>query len=122
MHRIVDNYCTHKEAHVTKWLARRPRFHVHFTPTSSSWLNLVERFFGELTEDVIRDGSFCSVRLLARTLWRRAVLPQTVRDEPARLSLPQTQKTALPAGSFSTWLDTEYPANTVYVAQCIVPQ
>ena len=68
VHLIVDNYCTHKEASVKKWLARRPRFHVHFTPTSSSWLNLVERFFGELTEDVIRDGSFCSVKLLVQDI------------------------------------------------------
>ncbi len=64
VHLIVDNYGTHKEQHVREWLARRPRFHLHFTPTSSSWLNLVERFFGELTEDVIREGSFASVKEL----------------------------------------------------------
>jgi transposase len=65
LHLIVDNYCTHKEQSVKQWLAKHPRFHLHFTPTSSSWLNLVERFFGELTQDVIRDGSFTSVRELA---------------------------------------------------------
>ena len=64
LHLIIDNYCTHKEQSVTLWLAKHPRFHVHFTPTSSSWLNLVERFFGELTQEVIRDGSFTSVREL----------------------------------------------------------
>jgi transposase len=64
LHLIVDNYSTHKELTVTQWLAKHPRFHVHFTPTSSSWMNLVERFFGELTQDVIRDGSFTSVREL----------------------------------------------------------
>jgi transposase len=64
LHLIVDNYCTHKEQSVKQWLAKHPRFHLHFTPTSSSWLNLVERFFGELTQDVIRDGSFTSVREL----------------------------------------------------------
>ncbi|HEU69039.1 MAG TPA: IS630 family transposase, partial [Candidatus Acetothermia bacterium] len=58
LHLIVDNYCTHKEANVVQWLSRHPRFHLHFTPTSSSWLNLVERFFSELTQDVIREGSF----------------------------------------------------------------
>jgi transposase len=68
LHLIVDNYCTHKEENVQKWLARHPRFHIHFTPTSSSWLNLVERFFGELTQDVIRDGSFASVRELVREI------------------------------------------------------
>lgn len=64
LHLIIDNYGTHKEESVRRWLARHPRFHLHFTPTSSSWLNLVERFFGELTEDVIREGSFASVRAL----------------------------------------------------------
>jgi transposase len=68
LHLIVDNYCTHKEENVRKWLARHPRFHLHFTPTSSSWLNLVERFFGELTQDVIRDGSFSSVRKLVKDI------------------------------------------------------
>ena len=64
LHLIVDNYCTHKEATVQKWLSKHKRFHMHFTPTSSSWMNLVERFFGELTEDVIRNGSFGSVKEL----------------------------------------------------------
>jgi len=68
IHLIVDNYCTHKHEKVRAWLARRPRFHVHFTPTSSSWLNLVERFFGELTQDVIREGSFTSVRELVKNI------------------------------------------------------
>jgi transposase len=68
LHLIVDNYCTHKEENVRKWLAKHPRFHLHFTPTSSSWLNLVERFFGELTQDVIRDGSFSSVRQLVKDI------------------------------------------------------
>jgi len=68
LHLIIDNYCTHKEENVRKWLARHPRFHLHFTPTSSSWLNLVERFFGELTQDVIREGSFSSVRQLVKDI------------------------------------------------------
>ena len=61
LHLIIDNYGTHKHEKVREWLGRRPRFHLHFTPTGSSWLNLVERFFGELTQDVLRDGSFTSV-------------------------------------------------------------
>ena len=68
LHLIVDNYSTHKEDRVKQWLSRHPRFHLHFTPTSSSWLNLIERFFGELTQDVIRDGSFSSVKALVKDI------------------------------------------------------
>ena len=69
IHVIADNYATHKHAAVRAWLARHPRFEMHFTPTSSSWLNLVERFFAELTA-VIRDGSFASVAALRREIVR----------------------------------------------------
>jgi len=58
LHVVVDNYATHK---VKTWLKRHPRFHFHFTPTSASWINLVERFFGLITEDAIRRGVFHSV-------------------------------------------------------------
>ena len=58
MHLIVDNYAKHKHADVKAWLARRPRFHIHFTPTGSSWLNLVERFFADITQDAVRDRRF----------------------------------------------------------------
>ena len=68
IHLIVDNYCTHKHEKVKAWLAKHPRFHLHFTPTSSSWMNLVERFFGELTEEVIRSGSFTAVSQLVRDI------------------------------------------------------
>lgn len=61
VHMIVDNYDTHDHANVKTWLARHPRFHLHFTPTSSSWLNLVERWFRELTDKAIRRGVFHSV-------------------------------------------------------------
>ena len=61
LHLIVDNYATHKHAKVKAWLKRHPRFHLHFTPTSASWINLVERFFGLITDDAIRRGVFCSV-------------------------------------------------------------
>lgn len=64
VHLILDNYGTHKTAAIRRWLAKRPRFHVHFTPTSSSWLNLVERFFAALTEKQIRRGAHRSVREL----------------------------------------------------------
>lgn len=61
LHLIVDNYATHKHPNVRAWLEKHPRVHVHFTPTSSSWLNLVERFFRQLTDEVVREGSFASV-------------------------------------------------------------
>ena len=64
VHLIVDNYATHKHPKVRAWLARRPRFHVHFTPTYASWLNQVERWFGLITQQAIRRGSFKSVREL----------------------------------------------------------
>jgi transposase len=61
IHLILDNYSTHKHHNVTAWLDKHPRFQLHFTPTSSSWLNLVERFFGKLTDKAIRRGIFNSV-------------------------------------------------------------
>src|ERR1700752_3562005 len=61
LHVVMDNYGTHKEPHVQAWLKKHPRFVCHFVPTSSSWLNLVERWFRELTEKAIRRGSFVSV-------------------------------------------------------------
>ena len=61
LHLIVDNYATHKHAKVKAWLAKHPRFHVHFTPTASSWLNMVERWFRDLTDKRIRRGAFTSV-------------------------------------------------------------
>lgn len=61
VHMILDNYATHKHPDVVKWLAKHRRFHLHFTPTSSSWLNLVERWFRNLTDQAIRRGVFASV-------------------------------------------------------------
>ncbi|MGO9044209.1 MAG: IS630 family transposase, partial [Mycobacterium sp.] len=61
IHLILDNYATHKHEDVRAWLAKHPRFHLHFTPTSSSWLNLVERWFWELTDKALRRGVFHSV-------------------------------------------------------------
>jgi transposase len=61
LHLIADNYATHKHPQVQKWLARHPRFHMYFTPTSSSWLNMVERFFRDLTQQRLRRGIFRDV-------------------------------------------------------------
>lgn len=68
VHLICDNYGTHKHAKVKAWLARRPRFHLHFTPTYSSWLNQVERWFALITNQAIRRGSFDSVTDLKRKI------------------------------------------------------
>lgn len=64
VHLIVDNYATHKHARVKAWLAKRPRYHIHYTPTYASWLNQVERWFGIITQQAIRRGSFSSVKEL----------------------------------------------------------
>jgi len=68
LHLVMDNYGTHKEPHVKAWLKKHPRFVCHFVPTSSSWLNLVERWFRELTQNAIRRGSFLSVPELKKTI------------------------------------------------------
>jgi transposase len=68
VHLILDNYGTHTHPKVKEWLAARPRYHLHFTPTSASWLNLVERFFAEITERRIRRGTFRSLPELIRAI------------------------------------------------------
>src|ERR1700722_7815829 len=68
IHLVLDNYGTHKHPEVKKWLTARPRYHVHFTPTSSSWLNQIERWFAEITWKRIRRGTFRSVRLLTQAI------------------------------------------------------
>jgi transposase len=67
-HLVVDNDATHKTPAVKRWLASRPRFVVHFTPTSGSWLNQVERFFAEITAERIRRGAFRSVKALEQAI------------------------------------------------------
>lgn len=68
VHLILDNYGTHKTALIRNWLAKRPRFHLHFTPTSASWLNLVERWFAALTEKQLRRGVHCSTAELKKAI------------------------------------------------------
>ena len=81
LHLVLDNYGTHKEPHVVAWLKRHPRFVCHFIPTSSSWLNLVERWFEELSEKAIRRGAFVSVPDLMQAIetflaaWNEAPRP-----------------------------------------------
>jgi transposase len=68
IHLILDNHGRHKHPEVKKWLAARPRYHVHFTPTSSSWLNQIEQWFAEITRKRIRRGTFRSVRDLIKAI------------------------------------------------------
>jgi putative transposase len=70
IHLVLDNYGTHKHAKVRRWLAARPRYHVHFTPTYASWLNQVEIWFGIITRKAIRRGSFRGVRELVEKIQR----------------------------------------------------
>ena len=64
VHIVMDNYATHKAPRIKAWLARRPHYHIHFTPTSASWINQVERWFAELTRKRLRRGVHTSVRQL----------------------------------------------------------
>jgi len=64
VHLVCDNYGTHKTPAINAWLAKHPRFHIHFTPTSSSWINQVERWFGFITDELIRRGNHQSVQAL----------------------------------------------------------
>jgi transposase len=74
VHLVCDNYGTHKTPAITAWLARHPRFHMHFTPTSSSWINQVERWFAFITDDLIRRGNHTSVQALEADIrgWAKA--------------------------------------------------
>ena len=78
VHLVMDNYGTHKVSRVRTWLTRHPRYHVHFTPTSASWLNLVERLFAEVTERCVRRGSHTTVRSLEKAMFE--YLDQRNRD------------------------------------------
>ena len=92
VHMILDNYATHKHKDVLAWLARRPRFHLHFTPTSSSWLNLVERWFRELTDKAIRRGVFHSVPDLITAIEKYM---EVHNDEPKPLIWTATAESIL---------------------------
>lgn len=70
VHLVVDNYATHKHPKVKRWIARRPRYHVHFTPTYSSWINQVEMWFNIITQKAIRRGTFTSVKDLRKKIER----------------------------------------------------
>ena len=93
MHLICGNYGTHDHPSVRQWLAAHPRFHLHFTPTSASWLNLVERWFGLISQQAIRRGSFDSMAQLERAIthfmegWNQNPRPFVCQDRPADKAL-----------------------------------
>ena len=68
IHLVVDNCATHKHPKVKAWLARRERYHIHHTPTHASWINQVERWFGLITQQAIRRGSFSNVKELVNKI------------------------------------------------------
>jgi transposase len=70
---VLDNYGTHKTAKVIRWFARHPRYHLHFTPTSGSWINQVERWFAEMTQKRIPRGSFQRSPIRSLKCWKRVV-------------------------------------------------
>jgi transposase len=108
LHIIADNYATHKHPAVNAWLAAHPRVQMHFTPTSSSWVNLVERFFAEITDKAIRNGTFKNVRELEAAIrafietrnraprpyvWTASVASILAKVDRARRALAQVNKT-----------------------------
>ncbi|RDH88089.1 MAG: hypothetical protein DIZ77_17600, partial [endosymbiont of Seepiophila jonesi] len=125
LHLIVDNYSTHKHENVRKWLARNKRITLHFIPTSSSWLNLVERFFGLLTQKQLKRGVFTSVKELEAAIgqfidqhnkdpesfvWTKSVdqiLEKIGRAKaaPTTLALPKVS----PSFETSTWMTSPAP-------------
>ncbi len=98
VHLILDNYGTHTHPAVKEWSAARPRYHLHFTPTSASWLNLVERFFAEITERRIRRGTFRSLPELIRAITSyirdRNKNPKRFVDSSTQRHHPQGAKSA----------------------------
>ncbi|CAN5125802.1 hypothetical protein BH20ACT8_BH20ACT8_10580 [soil metagenome] len=100
LHLVCDNYATHKHPAVRAWLARNPRIHVHFTPTSASWLNLVECFFSIITRQAIHRGTFTSVPDLVATIenfidgWNDRCQPFTWTKTAEQLAHATAKKTS----------------------------
>jgi transposase len=103
VHVVVDNYATHKHPAVRAWLTRHPRVHLHFTPTSGSWLNLVEAFFSIITRQALRRGNFPTVADLIAAIerfvdaWNDRCTPFTRTKDPdtiiAKASHPRNRNT-----------------------------
>jgi len=104
VHIVMDNYATHKTAKIKAWLARRPHYHVHFTPTSASWINQVERWFAELTR---KQGSH--LRKAARG--RHPYLHRPAQQKPQALQMAQVCR---PDFGFRQTLLPQSPANLMW--------
>ena len=109
VHIIMDNYATHKTATIKAWLARRPHCHVHFTPTSASWINQVERWFAELTRKKLRRGVHTSTKQLETDI--RAFI-ECHNEKPSRIDGPNPQmKFSRPLNASVTKPNRHYAAN-----------
>lgn len=89
LHLAADNYAAHKQPKVRRWLERHPRFHMHFTPTGSSWINLVERWFPDLTRKRLRRGTFANVRQLQEAIFEYVEHPNDRTDGYRWKALPE---------------------------------
>src|SRR5712675_2299920 len=107
--RFMDNYATHKTPKIKAWLARRPHYHVHFTPTSASWINQVERWFAELTRKQIQRGVHTSVRQLEADI-RTFIDLHNKTQSPSNGPSPQT-RFWLPSNASATKPSRLYVAN-----------
>ena len=97
MHLVADGYGTHKSPAIIRWLAAHPRFHMHYTPTYSSWINQVERLFAYLTSDLLQRGDHRSVQVLEADIraWVNELerAPETVRVDQDRRRHPRQART-----------------------------
>jgi transposase len=101
VHIVMDNYGTHKTKLIRDWFAKRPRWHVHFTPTSASWINQIERFFALLTERALRRGVFRSGQNSKRPSRPTSRRPTTIRSRSAGSRPPTTSSPASNASAFA---------------------
>jgi transposase len=115
VHLVMDNYATHKAPLIRKWLAKRPRWHVHLTPTSSSWLNQVERFFALLTDKKIRRGIIAASPLSGLTSLRSSTDTTPIQNRSDGLSPPMTS--LLPSNASA---DTMPRQNTTQCRELLV--
>ena len=109
LHVVVDNYHTHKHDEINAWLAKHPRITLHFTPTSGSWLNLVEVFFGIITRQAIRRGTFASVKELVAAITplhrrlERPLPPVHLDQDRRRDPAPRPPSTNFRRGTLAAW-------------------
>lgn len=124
IHLICDNYGTHKHPAVRTWLAEHPRFHLHLTPTSASWLNLVERWFARITQEAIRRGTFTSVAALERAILLYTDLerrPETLPPDKDRIANPPKPSTCPADFSYGTLASTDKPSSRLYSKSAPTP-